>query len=263
MEANAVEPVPTDTQTDEQSGSGQSTKTEMTESEKIAKIIADKDKGYEKMKKRMDSEVEGLKLKLTEYEEKLKSFEVQKVEASKPVKPTMPPNFNMDDVVDSESVSAKYLRDLTAYERAVEQSKLDEALNISRELKTQYDQTQSQLEQTRQIEAQFNQAVQSIMEEGQPEPKAREIAQFFFKPESKDPRNLIKYYNAIQSPDRGLEIEKRAERGKIPSPASLGGGDHQDVLTDADKAEAESMNVSLETFAHLKRKRMEREKRKK
>lgn len=263
MEANAVEPVQTDTQTDEQSGLGQSTKTEMTESEKIAKIIADKDKGYEKMKKRMDSEVEGLKSKLTEYEEKLKSFEVQKTEANKPVRPTMPSNFNMDDVVDSESASAKYLRELTAYEKAIEQSKLDEALSITKQLKSQYEQTQSQLQQTREIEAQFNQAVQGIVDEGETESRAREIAQYFFKPESKEPKALIKYYNAIMPPNRGLEIEKRAERGKIPTPASLGGGDHHDTLTDADKAEAESMNVSLETFAYLKRKRIEREKRKK
>jgi len=261
-----TEPVQADTQNEQQSKPVEPTKVEMTESEKIAKVIADKDKGYEKMKNRMDTQVDGLTSQNAELQKRLDAIEKQNAEP-KLVRPEKPYDFNYEDIVDTDSSSAKYLRQVANYDLKVEKAADKAEIKAIIDRQKIQDAELAKNEQLRQDQVLYKQRLDATIEGfvnlGRSEEDAARRAKYFHSnPESQSFESLDKFYDAIMPKDRGLEIEQRAERGKVPSPVSTGGGENPTTLTDAQITEAAELGLNLESMAEIVTAREKRKNRK-
>jgi len=213
-----------------------------------------KDRGFNKMRDQYESELNSVKQELSSFKQKFDTIEQEKNEVKIPEEPKVPYNYNLADADDPNSETSRYLRDKQAYDDA----RIRRAEQKANMVEDKFNQTEMQRKQD-ELNARARQNVTSaIMGLGKSEQEANTIVEYYYSPESLSPESLLRGYEANHPKnDRGAEIDKRSERSKTPPPVAIGGGHHQDALSETDMKEAARMNVTASTYLALKEKKKE------
>lgn len=214
--------------------------------------LKSKDRGFNKMKERYESEIGSMKQQIDEFSKKFDAIEQKESEVKIPDEPKVPYNYNLADADDPNSETSKYLRDKQAYDDARIRRAEQKALSVEEKFnKTQMAQKQEELNaRARQ------QVIQSFEGLGRAAEEAQKIVEYYYSPESLTPEALLRGYDANHpKKDRGAEIDQRRKRSETPAPVAVGGGQHTDSLSEADMREAAKMNVTASTYIALKEKR--------
>ena len=220
----------------------------------LEKRMKDKDSYFGKKlnetETKYQQQISELSSQLSEVGEVISSLKAEKEKL--PEKPVLPNEFSLEDGLDPDSQSAKYLKDLDNYNQAVFEKQDKKIQNISSRFEKE-EMAKKQAELNRQAR---EQVVSQYLELGVNETDAERYYRFLTSKDSLSPENTLKYAKMmLDAHDRGAEIDKRQMRANTPPPVAVGGGQHQETLSDVDKVKMRQMNITDEsTYLYLKEK---------